>query len=160
MSRRDSILDQIESALSAASLTLPSGATLTKPTGLNVHRQRSIPLAVDQLPAQVVYLLNEPVEIKPGMGPSRLAVRHMNVCVESRVNATAAGTTADQALDQYLRWAVAAICSDPRRATLAHDTKEVGTEWDQSEHDSALASAKTVFVVDYVTSAVDLDAAS
>jgi tRNA threonylcarbamoyladenosine modification (KEOPS) complex Pcc1 subunit len=158
MSRRDAIVDDIVTALGAASITLPSGTVVTKPTGLNVHRQRAVPIDTDLLPALAVYQRQEVVDTAPGRGPSRVSRRKMQIGVEVRIDAGA--TSADQALDSYLRWVVLAVCSDPRRSTLAHDTTELGTEWDQETRSSRLALATTVFLVEYVTSASDIDAAT
>ena len=157
-SRRDAIVDDIATALGAASITLPGGATVAKPSGLNVHRQRAVPIDTDQLPAMVVYQVQEVVDRASGRNPGFLSRRKLQVAVEIRIDAGA--TSADQALDTYLRWAVLAVCLDPRRSTLAHDTQELGTQWDQETRSSRLASATPVFLVDYVTSAYDIDAAT
>jgi len=159
-SRGDQICDAKVAALGAASVTTTTGATITKPAGLNVHRHRTIPLAQDQLPAQVVYMLAEEVKTGParGLDNKRLARRYRQICVESRVNA--GSTTPDQALDPLISWAVQTICADQSTGGLTHDVQELGTTWDQAEEDSVLASAKTVFLVEFITSASDPDAAT
>jgi hypothetical protein len=150
MSIRDTILDAMVALLGGAS----------KPTGLNVHRHRTIPLALDQLPAQVVYFIDEEVKPGPGRGMDnkRVARRYMRVCVESRCTATS--TTPDQAVDPYLTWAVKALCATQRLTASMHDIQELGTQMDAEEHDSVLAAAKTLFLVEYTTSASDPDAAT
>ena len=158
MSRRDSIADDIVAALGAATITLPSGTVVTKPTGLNIHRQRAVPIDTDLLPAAAVFQIQETVEKGPGRSVGYVSRRKMQIGVEVRIDA--GSTSADQALDSYLRWVVLAVCSDPRRSTLAHDTLELGTQWDQETRSSRLALATVVFQVDYVTSASDLDAAT
>jgi len=157
-SRRDAILDDIVNALSAATITLPNGSVVTKPASLNVHRQRAVPIDTDLLPAMAVYQVQEVVERNPGRNPGFLSRRKLQVGVEIRIDAGA--SSADQALDPYLRWAVLAVCLDPRRSTLAHDTQELGTQWEQETRSSRLALATPVFLVDYVTSAYDIDAAT
>ena len=155
MSRRDTILDAGVTALGAASV-----GGHAKPAGLNVHRHRTIPLAEDQLPAQVLYALAEEVKTGParGLDDKRLARRYLQFCVESRVNV--GGSTPDQALDPLLSWAVQAICATQNLGGIAHDVQELGTTWDQSEDDAVRAAAKTLFLVEFVTSASDPDAAT
>mgnify|MGYP001062731917 CR=1 FL=1 len=158
MSRLDSILDSIVDSLGVASITLPSGVVVTKPAGLTVNRQRAIPIDTTALPEFGVYLLGESVDTGPTRERSRLARRKAQVVVQLRIDAGSA--TPDQALDPYRRWAVLAVCLDPRRNNLTHDITEIGTEWDQETRSSRLAIASTVFLVDYVTSAFDIDAAT
>jgi hypothetical protein len=150
MSRRDSLLDAIVAALGAAG----------KPASLTIDRQRSVPLAQSQLPSQSVYAIAEEVKTGParGLDNKRLARRYLQVCVETRVDAS--GSTPDQALDPYVAWAVKAVCGTQQLASIAHDVQELGTTWDQDEEDAVLASAKQVFLVEYVTSASDMDAAT
>ena len=157
-SRRDAVLDDLVTALGAASITLPSGATVSQPSGLNVHRQRAVPIDTDQLPAMVVYQVQEAVDRASGRNPGFLSRRKLQVAVEIRIDAGA--VSPDQALDPYLRWAVLAVCLDPRRSTLAHDTQELGTQWEQETRSSRLVLATPVFLVEYVTSVSDIDAAT
>ena len=158
MSRLDSIIDDMVTALGAATITLPNGNVVTKPANLTVNRQRADPIGITTLPEFGVYLLAESVETGPGRGPSRVSRRKAQIAVRLRIDA--GSTSADQALDPFRRWAVLAVCSDPRRTNLAHDTQEVGTEWDQETRSERLAIATTVYLVEYVTSASDIDAAT
>jgi hypothetical protein len=155
VSRRDSIVDDIVTALGAASHVTSTGVTVTKPTGLVVDRQRPTPIDIAAGPAMAVYQIQETVETP---GRNRLAKRKLQVCVECRIDAGA--TSADQALDAYSRWSTLAVLNDPRRATLAHDTTELGTEWEQQTANTRLASFRQVFLIEYVTSASDIDAAT
>jgi hypothetical protein len=157
-SRTDALTDDVVSALGVASITLPGGSTVTKPTGLTVERHRPTPIASSTAPGVFVYQMNELVETGPGRSVGRLAKRKLQLCVELRLDA--AGVSADQALDTPRRWVVLAVCSDPRRSLLAHDTQEMGSEWDQADASSQLASLRTVFLIEYVTSASDIDAAT
>lgn len=157
-SRTDAITDNVVAALGAATITLASGSTVTKPTGLTVERHRPTPIAASTAPGVFVYQGVESVETGPARGPSRVARRKLQLIVEIRLDA--AGVSADQALDTPRRWVILAVCSDPRRNGLAHDTQEIGSEWDQAENSSQLAALKIAFLVEYVTSASDIDAAS
>jgi hypothetical protein len=150
-SRRDSIVADIVAALSTAT---------GKPSGLTVHRQRTLPIGADVLPSQVVYLVDETVVTGPGfgVGANALAVREATVRVESRVSAGA--STPDQALDPLLNWAVQKILADPTRGGLAHFTIELGTQWAAADEDKVYGAAQTDFKVKYTTSAADPTAAT
>lgn len=153
-SRRDTILDAMVALLGSATV----GAH-TKPSGLTVSRQRTLPFAPSQLPAQAVYAVSEEVKSGPGMGVNnqRLARRKLQVCVESRCLVT---TTPDQDVDPLISWAVQALCATQQLAAGVHDIQELGTVWDQVESDTTLAGARTMFLVDYITSASDPDSAT
>jgi hypothetical protein len=129
------------------------------PAGLNVHRQRTISLTHDQLPAQVVYALQEENDTAPGRGAplayTRKAKRKLTLCVEHRVDAE--NTPPDQALDPLLSWAVQQLCSGVSLGGLAYDLKEIGTKWDEVEQDKVYAAARTLFDVEYVTDASNPD---
>jgi hypothetical protein len=148
-SRRDQI--------TAACVTLLDGAG--KPSGLNVFRQRTISLTYQQLPAQIVYAVQEEVETGPGRGsppnPQRMAKRRFRLCVEHRVNAETASP--DAAIDPLLSWAVQKLCSDVLVGGLAYDLKEIGTTWEEADQDKVYAAAKTFFEVEYVTDAANPD---
>lgn len=118
---------------------------VSKPTGLNVHRQRTRPIEKDGLPAQVLYLLNEDTEERAAGQIDRRA----RFAVESRV--TASGESPDAALDEYLSWAVKALRADPTLGGLSSDVKERGTEWDHVELDKVFGAARTIFEVHYQT---------
>ena len=153
-SRRDVILD--------AMVTLLGSSTVnghTKPTSLTVSRQRTLPFAASQLPAQAVYAVNEEVTAGParGIDNKRLARRKLQFVVESRCIVT---TTPDQDVDPLISWAVQALCATQQLAAVVNDIQEAGTVWDQVEGDTTLAGARTHFVVDYITSASDPDAAT
>lgn len=143
-STRDSILARIVSQLGAAG----------KPTGLNVYRQRSFPIGSDVLPAMLVYAVDEEVNTGPGFGvgstPRRKAVRTLKVAVYSRVDG---GSSPDNALDPLLNWSVQQLCGDPKCNSLALDTKELGTAWDEADMDQMYAGARQYFAVEYFTDA-------
>ena len=157
-SRLDTIADGMVAALGAATVTTDKGITYTKPSGLTVGRSRTIPLSPDVLPQQVVYFVDEEVEAGPGRSIGRVSRRKARFCVETRIDA--ASDTTDQALDPFKSWSVKALCADPRRAGLAHDTTELGSVWDAVEQDKVYAALRQLFLVEYVTSASDPDAAT
>lgn len=146
-SRRDQVV--------VAAMALLNGSG--KPLGLTVHRQRTLSLDYDNLPATVVYLLHEEVETGPGTAIfQRKAKRTARLCLEHRVNAE--DRTTDTALDPLLSWATQALCADPLLGGLAHELTEVGTTWDESEQDKKYGSAKQFFDVQFFTDASDPDA--
>jgi hypothetical protein len=149
-SKRDQIMVAVVNALNAAG----------KPAGLDIHRQRALSLSHNQLPAQVVYAVQEEVNTGPGQGSGperrRKAVRTFRCCVEHRVDAE--NDAPDAALDPLLSWAVQSLCDDVTLGGLAEDLKEIGTAWDEAEQDKVYASAKTFFDIRYITDAADPDA--
>lgn len=153
-SRRDTILDALVALLGSSSVN-----GHTKPASLTVTRQRTLPFAASQLPAQAVYAVHEDVETGPGGGldNKRLARRKLRFVVESRCLVT---TTPDQDIDPLISWAVQALCATQQLAAGVHDIQEIETVWDQVESDTTLAGARTVFLVDYLTSASDPDSAT
>lgn len=148
-SKRDAIAAAIVVALSAGG----------KPSGLNVHRFRARPITVDQLPAQLVYLVSESVETGPGQarGTEAKSVRSLTVRVETRIDA-GSSTAPDAAIDQYLTWAVQTILTDPTLGGVAVETVEESTQWTAEELNKVYAAAQTDFVVKYITDAANPDA--
>ncbi len=128
--------------------------------GLTVYRQRTLSLSHHQLPAQVVYAVQEETKTGPGPGASterrRKALRTFRLCVEHR--ADAGDDAPDAALDPLLTWAVHAICAPPATlGGLAEDIKELGTTWDEQEQDKVYAAARTFFEITYMTDAANPD---
>ncbi len=153
-SKRDAILD--------AEVTLLGTSVVnghTKPTGLTVSRHRTFPLDPSQLPHQAVYAVNEEIVSRVPRGGNNQSIvkRRLQFCVESRC-VIGSGSTADQSADPLISWSVQALCSTLPAVTGIHDIEEVGTIWDQVENDYALAGARQMFAVTYVTSASDPDA--
>jgi hypothetical protein len=132
----------------------------SKPAGLGVHRSRTIAFAQSQLPGQALYYVAEEVTSTPprSLDNRRLAKRAFRFCVETRVNA--GSDTPDQAIDPYLSWAVQALCAAPTVNDLAHDVTELGTTWDSEEGDAVYSAARQFFLVEYVTSGSNPDAAT
>lgn len=133
-----------------------------KPTGLAVDRERNRPLQVAGLPAVGLYLLRE--EVAPGDGRSPRSykvVRAATLRAEVRAAITDADdpTTPDAALDPYLSWVVQRVMRDRTQGGRAKMTYERQTQWTAEEGDALFAAAAVDFTIEYITSAVDPDAA-
>lgn len=127
-----------------------------KPSGSTVHRQRTLPIEDDTLPAYVVYLHTE--QATPGDGRHGYKVRRTTrVFVECRA-LVGAGTAPDAALDPLTSWAVQAVMADRTQGDLALHTNEVGTEWRASDTDAVRAAATIAFDIEHHTDAADPDA--
>ena len=128
-----------------------------------MHRSRTLPVDADELPAAIVYVVEEHVDIGPGMGiqspntpPQRRARRTLTARVEIRVDASAIATAPDSALDPYHLWMVQKIGADPTLGGLAHDCKETHTLFDAKQADRIYAASQTDFIVDYLSLSYDL----
>jgi hypothetical protein len=147
-SKREAIVSAFVTALSAGG----------KPSGLTVHRYRTIPIGTDILPAQLVYVVREDVETGPGSS-HYVATRRCIIRVETRLAVDDPSTTApDAALDAFLSWAVQAICADPTLSGAVLDVWERSTEWAATDADKVFAGGQTDFEVRYQTLASDPDA--
>lgn len=151
-SKRDAILDAEVALLGGASV-----GSHTKPASLTSSRHRTFPIDPSQLPHQAVYAVQEEIvsRVARGMDNQTLVKRRLQFCVESRC--VVGGSTPDQALDPILSWTVQAVCSNQQLVTGMHDIEELGTVWDQVENDYALAAARQMFAVIYVTAGNDPD---
>jgi hypothetical protein len=144
---RDAIIVDVVTQLSAAG----------KPAGLTVHRNRTRPIHADVLPAQLVYMIEEHIETGPGRSGYKTR-RKMKLRIETRVDA---GSSApDAALDPYLSWMVQQLHADPTRGGRAHDSTEFLTQWTATEADKVYGAAASDWIIDYVTSASNPDAAT
>ncbi len=146
-------LNAVAAALAQASVTLnvgsPNEATYTKPTGLNIHRMRLRPLEHDDLPAQVVYLLDSP---KPDSRASGTLDRVMRVGVESRKVIALAGDPPDDQMDELEMWCVRALMADETLGELVHQIEEAETRRDfDAKGEVFFGITAKVFEVDYQT---------
>jgi hypothetical protein len=148
-SRRDQIIVACVNALNAAG----------KPAGLTIYRQRTLSLSHNQLPAQVVYAVQEENKTGPGNGAGpdrrRKAVRTFRLCVEHRVDAE--NDAPDAVIDPLLSWAVQTLCADVSLGGLSEDLKEIGTTWNEQEQDKVYAAAQTFFEITFITDAANPD---
>lgn len=149
---RERIVDAIVTALEA-----PGG-----PSGLSVHRFRTRPLTKDNLPAQVVYVVEERSVIAgnvsfttptamTGALTGDLTEHQLLVAVESRV----AGDPPDVALEPLVVWATQQVLADPTLAGLAISTLEYDTKWTAQEADQVYGAASQMFVIQYFSLAAD-----
>lgn len=148
------IREQIVAAAIAVLTTDPGDGGPTKPSGLNIHRERTRAIEVDTLPAVLVYFEDD--EPKP-IGSQReapLTERSMVLAAESR----AAGSPTvgpDEALDPVYLWTVYRLLKNERFGGLANGIEEGKTKWYSKEGNVALASATTYFRIRYRTSRTD-----
>jgi hypothetical protein len=135
-----------------------------KPAGLTVHRQRTLPLEDDDLPATVVYVLDEalpPERQQHGSRGRQLARRALRLVLEHRAavdpaaGSGAATQAVDEALDPFVTWGVRALLADPRLGGLAIGVLELETQWRVSDTDDVRGAAATLFHIDYLTAAAD-----
>jgi hypothetical protein len=142
-------------SLSQASVTLPSGATLSKPAGVTVERFRLHQVRDDVLEngILVVYpavLGDNPVESVERISMGGRVQRWMGVRVEG-LKAVPDGTAPDTALDDLYRWVVASILADRLRGGLAMDTIEVANGVEPDSADLVAAKLYVNFRVRYDT---------
>jgi hypothetical protein len=131
---RKRIVDAVVATLSDAA----------KPAGLTVHKYRLRPLERDQLPAVVVFSIDESVSLE-NIVPQ--VARRLVVRCEARHH----GDVPDDALDPILSWVVQRITTDATLQDLTVRVSEVGTEWMAEQKDVVLAAAAVDFAIDYYT---------
>lgn len=122
-----------------------------KPAGSVVHRFRTLAIDSDQLPAFVVYAIEESVE-RAGTRKGLVAGHSMTVAIEARVT----NDEPDVALDPLIAWAVAAILADATLGGYAMDVQHTGTHWAAVTEDKTYGAARIDFAVHYRTRAADL----
>ncbi len=125
------------------------------PVGLTVHRERTRPLENDQLPAIVLYYLDEQPVLPSGQAyRSPLVERKLEIMAECR--ALGDNTTPpDMALDPIIVWASTQIFKDETFAGLALGVEEGRTLWQSKEGDQPVAAAMIAFTIRYRTSRLD-----
>lgn len=122
-----------------------------KPADLAVHRFRSLPLHVDQLPALVVYALEQSAQ-RVGTRQGSVADKELVVGVECRV----AADEPDVAIDPLLAWAIQSILADPKLGGVAMDVSETKTAWASAlTEDQTYGAARVEFAVHYRSRAAD-----
>lgn len=126
-SRRELILKWIKGLLDGSNVPDGLVAGATKPAGLTVHRYRGLPLDSDDLPAQVVYPLQETAQ-RVGSRTGPLYEEKFIVRVEHRVESSS--VSPDEALDPLINWTVQVVGADERLGGLALDVQKKGTVWD------------------------------
>lgn len=144
-SRRLQVRDHVVDLLSG--LVVPAGglpAGASKPAGLAVHTRRTRPIEKDNLPAQVVYLVDEDVA---EYTHEEDVARELAVIVESRVVAD----DIEAELDPLMNWAVQVLLADPTLGGLAVMVREQRLEWAAAETDKVYGGSAIRFLVTYRT---------
>jgi hypothetical protein len=144
-SRRERILKAIAAALAQPSVTI-DGVVHTKPTGLNVHRQRRRSIETDTLPATIPYLLEEAVALEEH-APVAACYRVARIRLEHR----ALGAPEDAAVDPLVSWGTKVLIADPTLGGLANAIEEKRLEWDGEEMDEDFAACGQDFEVEFST---------
>lgn len=115
-----------------------------KPAGTYVHRKRARFIGADSLPAIVVYLLKEPVQLEDHDGA-------VNRRLTIRCEARAAGDLLEAELEPLIAWIEQAVLADPRLGGLAIDMQVRNVAWDAFEADGDYQAAAVDVEVEYVT---------
>lgn len=152
-----SIREQIVEAIVAA-LSDPSG-----PAGLTVHRARARPLTQDELPAQVVYVVEERSVVAGNVAfttPTALTGALVGSLTEHqlllRVETRVAGDPPDVALEPFVVWATQQVLKDPSFGELAINALEYDTKWTAQEASTGVFGATSQdFVIQYFSLAAD-----
>lgn len=132
-----------------------------KPAGLTVHRHRTLPLEFDDLPATVLYLVDEQLPADAQQRVRRQVVRRTcTIALEHRVQLADEAQTIDQALDPLVSWGVQALVGSAAIAALKATVLEVGTKWRASDDDASRGAATTFLTLEYFTAAADPTARS
>jgi hypothetical protein len=127
-----------------------------KPPAVTVHRTRARPITADQLPAIVVYRINEPTRRFDGEHGG-VADRRLIVRCECRVKLLDDGAALDDALDVLTSWVVQAVMQDPTLGGLTENCQEEDTKWVAAEANVVYGAALVDFSIPYLTLAVDPD---
>lgn len=154
-----SIREQIATALVAALDGEPAGEVL-KPIGLNVHRERTRPIAKETLPAILVYFEDEepsPIAKLRFQAPS--VERHLALVLEMRT-VPIGDQKPDEAIDPLYLWAMQQIGADERFGGLAMGVTEGPMKWTATEADVIVAGAALHLTVHYRTSRLNPSSAS
>lgn len=149
---REQILVKIKELHSQASVTI-GGTEYTKPTGLNVHRSRTRPVEKDELPASLIYALEEdPEDASHDLDTGR----KLRVLVEHR----AQSEPVDTALDPLITWGNRVMMADHTLGGLAVAVRDRGIEWKAAELDKQYGVAGQLWEVEYFTAEDDPEASA
>ena len=139
-SRRDGIIANRVTALTAGA-----------PTGTTVHRFRTRPIEKDNLPAIVVYPLEE---TNTDLDHDNSSEHVLRWAAECRVK-TADGESPDEAVDALYVHCIKKTIDDRTFGGLAADTVEVRTVWDAIEGDETYVASRVEFATEFHTEADD-----
>lgn len=140
-----------EQILVALGTVLASGG----PVGLTVHRERTRPIEIDDLPAIMFYAEDEqPKNLGNQTFRAPLTERQLSVGVQCRAKGTAT-VSVDEALDPVLVWAMKTVMANETFGGLANGVEEDRTVWSSREGDDPIAAATVHFTIKYRTSRLD-----
>ncbi len=154
---REQVVLAVLAALEASTAPCPglSGAAVSQPVGLTVHRERTRPIEIDSLPAILVYSDDDvPKPLGEEKYRAPLTERQLTVALECRAQGSAS-VPPDAALDPITVWAALAIFADETLGGLANGVEEGRTVWKSQEGDVPIASAKWSITVKFRTSRLD-----
>jgi hypothetical protein len=142
---REQIVERVVAAIAGGS----------PPVGLTVHRERTRPIELDDLPAVVV---KDAKESKPRPIQSNYKApfveREISIVLEFRAKGSS-GVSPDQAIDPLYAYAMVQIFKDESFGGLANGVEEGETEWRAKEGDTLLAASTTHLSIKYRTSRID-----
>lgn len=118
-------------------------STVTRPTGLNVHRFRQTPIDNDDLPAQVIYL----VQNDPTLSHIDQNLNLVQVAIEHRIR-LAEGDIPDDEIDVLLTWSHRCIKKDETLGGLVSQIREGETTWDEEVLEAGYAAARTIWTME------------
>ena len=117
-------------------------------TGSNVYETRYFPLQTGNLPALIVYTLDETVEDYTIGQNTRTQLRSLNLIIEAHCRGTA---NIDDTLDTIAEEVEEAMVTDISRGGNAKDTKLVSTEVDFDTASQKTGLMRLTYLISYNT---------
>ena len=117
-------------------------------TGSNVYETRYFPLQTGNLPALIVYTLDETVEDYTLGQNTRTQFRALNLIIEAHCRGTA---NIDDTLDTIAEEVEEAMVTDVTRAGNAKDTKLVSTEIEFDTASQKTGLMRLTYLISYST---------
>ena len=117
-------------------------------TGSNVYETRYFPLQTGNLPALIVYTLDETVEDYTIWQNTRTQLRSLNLIIEAHCRGTA---NIDDTLDTIAEEVEEAMVTDISRGGNAKDTKLVSTEVDFDTASQKTGLMRLTYLISYNT---------
>ena len=117
-------------------------------TGSNVYETRYFPLQTGNLPALIVYTLDETVEDYTIGQNTRTQLRSLNLIIEAHCRGTA---NIDDTLDTIAEEVEEAMVTDISRGGNAKDTKLVSTEVDFDTASQKTGLMRLTYLINYNT---------
>ena len=117
-------------------------------TGSNVYETRYFPLQTGNLPALIVYTLDETVEDYTIGQNTRTQLRSLNLIIEAHCRGTA---NIDDTLDTIAEEVEEAMVTDITRGGNAKDTKLVSTEVDFDTASQKTGLMRLTYLISYNT---------